>query len=173
MENCLTQLEMELKAGRPGAGVCGGPHKEFVQTLIIVQVCPITLGPLETRTYAQVTINPKSLMQYFCYSHLISVVSLQSHHDCLILNRWCTHMQHFNQLETARFTDAGTGGRGEFWFSFDEAAHRETWQALTGYKWASSTFSVTTKNTRAALTCEVLVCIIHRRWKQPRGENVW
>lgn len=28
MENCLNQLEMELKAERPTVGVCGGPHKE-------------------------------------------------------------------------------------------------------------------------------------------------
>lgn len=50
-------------------------------------------------------------MQYFCYSHLISVVSLQSHPDCLILNRWRAHLQHFNQPETVWLTDAGMGGR--------------------------------------------------------------
>lgn len=60
--------------------------------------------------------------------------------------------------------------RGEFWFSFDEALHRETWQLLTGYKWVSSAFGAAA-NAGAALVYEVLMSILHRPGKQLQGST--
>lgn len=69
----------------------------------------------------------------------------------------------------------GDGRQGEFWFSFDEALHRETRQALTGYKWASSTFIVNRKKKKKTRCASVWSAHVHNTQARETttGENTW